>query len=49
MNGVPKLFSRLVSANESENSFHVVIVDGDLLNMSAMDFVETFKEESWLL
>ncbi|MDT8377061.1 MAG: response regulator, partial [Mariprofundaceae bacterium] len=47
VNGVPKLFSKLVEANESGNPFHVVIVDGDLLNMSAMDFMQTLKEEKW--
>ncbi len=47
VNGVPKLFSKLVEANESGNPFHVVIVDGDLLNMSAMDFMQTLKEEEW--
>ena len=47
VNGVPSLFSRLVEANESGNPFHVVIVDGDLLNMSAMDFMQTLKEEEW--
>jgi len=47
VNGVPKLFSKLVEANESEDPFHVVIVDGDLLNMSAMDFMQTLKEEEW--
>jgi len=45
--GVPKLFSKLVEANESGDPFHVVIVDGDLLNMSAMDFMQTLKEEEW--
>jgi two-component system sensor histidine kinase RpfC len=45
--GVPKLFSKLVEANESDDPFHVVIVDGDLLNMSAMDFMQTLKEEEW--
>ncbi len=47
VNGVPKLFSKLVEANESGDPFHVVIVDGDLLNMSAMDFMQTLKEEEW--
>jgi len=45
--GVPKLFSKLVEANESGDPFHVVIVGGDLLNMSAMDFMKTLKEEEW--
>jgi two-component system sensor histidine kinase RpfC len=36
-----------VEANESGEPFHVVIVDGDLLNMSAMDFMQTLKEEEW--
>jgi two-component system sensor histidine kinase RpfC len=47
VNGVPKLFSKLVEANESDDPFHIVIVDGDLLNMSAIDFVQTLKEEEW--
>ncbi|MFC1536328.1 response regulator [Pseudomonadota bacterium] len=47
VNGVPKLFSKLVEANESDDPFHVVIVDGDLINMSAMDFMQTLKEEDW--
>jgi len=47
VSGVPKLFSKLVEANESDDPFHVVIVDGDLLNMSAMDFMQTLKEEEW--
>jgi len=45
--GVPKLFSKLVEANESGDPFHVVIVDGDMLSMSAMDFMQTLKEETW--
>jgi len=44
---IPKLFSKLVKANDSGEPFHVVIVDGDMLNMSAMDFMKTLKEESW--
>ncbi|NOR72565.1 MAG: response regulator [Mariprofundaceae bacterium] len=47
VNGVPKLFSKLVEANESDDPFHIVIVDGDWLNMSAIDFVQTLKEEEW--
>ncbi len=36
-----------MEANESGKPFHVVIVDGDLLNMSAMNFMQTLKEEEW--
>ncbi|HKI60121.1 MAG TPA: response regulator, partial [Mariprofundaceae bacterium] len=45
---VARLFSKLVEANESLNPFHVVIVEGERLGMSARQFVEMVRAETWL-
>ncbi len=48
VSSVARLFSSLVEANESSNSFHVVIVEGERLGMSPSQFVDTVRAESWL-
>ncbi len=50
MESVPnlaRLFSRLVEATESARPFHVVIVEGEKLGMSAEQFVEAVRAEQW--
>ncbi len=45
---VARLFSKLVEANEASRPFHVVIVEGKLLGMTARQFVEAVRSEAWL-
>jgi len=48
VSSVARLFSKLVEANEGSNPFHVVIVEGERLGMSARQFVEAVRAETWL-
>ena len=48
VSSVARLFSSLVEANEGSNPFHVVIVEGERLGMSAKQFVEAVQAETWL-
>ena len=45
---VARLFSKLVEANETFRPFHVVIIEGELLGMTAKQFVEAVRAEEWL-
>lgn len=45
---VPRLFSKLVEANEAKRPYHVVIVESGMLGMSPAQFVETVRAENWL-
>lgn len=46
---VARLFSRLVEANKQARPFHVVIVEGERLGMSARQFVDVVRSENWLV
>lgn len=45
---VARLFSKLVEANGASRPFHVVIVEGEMLGMTAQQFVEAVRAEEWL-
>jgi len=44
---VARLFSKLIEANERARPFHVVIVEGSKLGMTAAQFIETVRAEQW--
>ena len=48
VSSVARLFSRLVDANGNSSPFHVVIVEGEKLGMSARQFVDMVRAENWL-
>lgn len=48
VSSVARLFSRLVEASGSSSPFHVVIVEGEKLGMSARQFVDAVRAENWL-
>ncbi|MES0372202.1 MAG: response regulator [Mariprofundaceae bacterium] len=45
---VARLFSKLVEANEVSRPFQVVIVEGEMLGMTAQQFVKAVRAEEWL-
>jgi len=47
VSSVARLFSKLVEANELDQPFHVVIVEGELLGMTAQQFVKAVRAEEW--
>jgi two-component system sensor histidine kinase RpfC len=48
VSNVARLFSTLVEATENSTPFHVVIVDGSRLGMTAAQFVAAVRAEQWL-
>ncbi len=47
VSSVARLFSKLIEANEVARPFHVAIVEGELLGMTARQFVEAVRAEEW--
>ena len=45
---VPRLFSKMVEANEASRPYHVMIVESSMLGMSPSQFIETVRAENWL-